>query len=301
MPTKPIIDIDPELLRRSADARIHASTESWDHINKESTGHVPTILGTLVSDGPWAWAIMTHAQPDGSIALPVVTTFEGIEEMYKIIRGQSDVLDAKAMLDVRGEWYDFVEVYARSQVKSTGEVGGNEMVLVLPVTSGSGITGELAWVKADRTQLGKDVPLAAPKDTREIRLHMLERHEELLDAMRVADAAAMAAGFTQGCQSAVRDYVDDTGTLVALDDVDGIRSHYEAFFDRYDVQSAVVLERVVQEWYLFAEVRFEVLAKTGDERGHRLAFHTATLLVPGKDDRFIVQIGHGTDLARLEG
>jgi hypothetical protein len=243
---------------------------------------------------------MTHAQADGSIALPVVTTFEGIEEMYKMIRGHSDVLDAKAMLDVRGEWYDFVEVYARSQVKTTGELGGSEMVLVLPVTSGSGITGELAWVKADRTQLGADVPLAEPKDAREIRLHMLERHEELLDAMRVADPAAMASLFTKGCRSAVRDYVDDTGTLVALDDVDGLQAHYQAFFDRYDLQSVVVLERVVQEWYLFAEVRFEAVAKTGDERGNRLAFHTATLLVPGKDDRFIVQIGHGTDLARLE-
>jgi hypothetical protein len=300
MPTKPVIDIDPELLRRSADARVHAFTEAWDHITKESTGHIPTILATLVPDGPWAWAIMTHAQPDGSIALPVVTTFDGIEEMYKMIRGHSDVLDAKPMLDVRGEWYDFVEVYARNQVKTTGEIGGNEMVLLLPVTSGAGITGELAWVKADRTQLGKDVPLADPKEPLELRLHLLDQHDRMLDALRAGDPGALAPLCTKGCQAALRDYVDDTGTLVALDDVDGLRQHYEAFFARYDVTSIEVLERVVQEWYLFAEIRFEVTAKTGDARGNRFAFNTGTILVPGRDDRFIVQIGHGTDLAPLD-
>src|SRR5262245_29021408 len=74
MLVKPVIDIDPELLRRGAYAGRHAFTESWDHISKESTGHIPTILGTLIPEGPWAWAIMTHSSPDGSINLPVVTS-----------------------------------------------------------------------------------------------------------------------------------------------------------------------------------------------------------------------------------
>jgi len=55
----------------------------------------------------------------------------------------------------------------------------------------------------------------------------------------------------------------------------------------------------VQDWYLFAEVRVEVLVRAGEEQGNTLAFHTATLFVPGKEDRWIVQIGHGTDLARV--
>ena len=97
----------------------------------------------------------------------------------------------------------------------------------------------------------------------------------------------------------MRDYVADTGTITAVEDVDGVRAHWRRFFEWFDVQAVDVMHRVIQEWYLFAELRFEVVARSGPDVGNRLAFHTAHLLVPGKDDRFIVEIGHGSDPARL--
>jgi len=299
MLTKPVIDIDPDLLCRSAEAQVHAAEEGWNHVRLESTGHVPTILGTLVPDGPWAWAIMMIPQPDGSIVLPVHTSHEGIEEMYTMIRGHSDVLGAEPVLEVRGEWYSMHEDVATSQEKATGDVSEREMVLVLPVTNGPGITGELAWVRMDRTLLGKDLPVAEPKSPREIRRHLLGLHNQLMEALRANDADGVVALFSPGCQSAIRDYVEDTGTITGLDDLAGLRNHLRAFFDLYEVQSVELLQRVVEEWYLFAELRVEVTARSGAEEGNRLAFHTATVLVPGKEDKFIVQIGHGTDLARV--
>ena len=107
----------------------------------------------------------------------------------------------------------------------------------------------------------------------------------------------MTKVFSSSCYCAVRDYVEDTGSLAALDDLAGLQSHYEAFFQRFEVQSVEVLERVVQDWYVFAEVRLEVLERSGDDAGTRYAFHTASLFAPGKEDKFIVQIGHGSDLA----
>jgi hypothetical protein len=297
MQTTSVIDIDPELLRRSAAAQVHAFTQAWDHISKESTGHVPTILDTLIPNGPWAWAIVPELQPDGSISMPVQTTHEGIEEMYRMIRGASDVLSAEATIDVQGSWYSFLEVYARSRIKATGEERGMEMVLVLPVNDGPGITGELAWTKLDRAFLGKDLTVAPPRESGEMRRFLLALHEDYLDAMRTHDAAGMAAVFSPSCYSAVRDYVDDTGTLAALDDLAGLEGHYRAFFDRFEVRSVDVLHRVVQDWYVFAEVRVEVTVRSGADAGEDLAFHTASLFAPGKEDKFIVQIGHGTDLA----
>ncbi len=299
MLTKPVIDIDPDLLRRSAEAQVHAAAEGWNHVRLESTGHVPTILETLVPGGPWAWAIMMIPQPDGSIVLPVHTTFEGIEEMYKMIRGHSDVLGSEPVLEIRGEWYAMHEDVATSRTKSDGEVGEREMVLILPVTNGPGITGELAWVRMDRTLLGKDLAVAEPKSTREIRRHLLGLHNQLIEALHANDVDGVVSLFSPGCQSAIRDYVEDTGTITGLDGLDGLREHFGAFFALYEVQSVELLQRVVEEWYLFAELRVEVVARSGAEVGNRLAFHTATLLVPGKEDKFIVQIGHGTDLARL--
>jgi hypothetical protein len=299
MIVKPVIDIDADLLRRSAAAQLHAAAEGWNHVKLESTGHIPTILGTLVQDGPWAWAIMTHTQPDGSIVLPVHSSYEGIEEMYGMIRGHSDVISAEPMLEISGEWYSFHEDVATNKEKATGSVAEREMVLILPTTSGPGITGELAWVRTDRALLGQELPLAEPKSAREMRRHMVSLHDQFLQAFRSHDAAGMAGTFSRGCQSAVRDYVADTGTITGLDDLDGLRSYYEAFFDQYEVQAVDVLQRVAQEWYLFAEVRFEVGVRKDNPDGHRLAFHTASLFVPGREDSFIVHIGHGTDLARM--
>jgi hypothetical protein len=299
MLAKPVIDIDAELLRRSAAAKVHAAVEGWNHVKLESTGHIPTILGTLVTDGPWAWAIMTHTQPDGSIVLPVHTSYEGIEEMYKMIRGHSDVISSDPILEISGEWYSFHEDIATNQEKASGSVGQREIILIMPTTRGGGITGELAWVRTDRALLGKDLPLAEPKSTLEMRRHLVKLHDRFLQALRTNDAEGMAATFSEGCQSAVRDYVVDTGTITGLDGKDGLRGHYEAFFQRYEVQSVDVLERVSQEWYLFSEIRVEADTRDGSRKGDRLAFHTASLFVPGRDDRFIVYIGHGTDLAGM--
>ena len=297
MPTKRVIDIDPDLLRRSAAAGLHAFEQAWTHIEKESTGHVPTILETLTAEAPWAWAIMSHAQPDGSIALPIHTTFEGIEEMYRMIRGHSDVISSEPLLDVRGEWYVMLECVAKNRVKTTGEETERQMVLLLPVTQGSGITGELCWVKMDRDHLGREGAVPEGLSPLQMRRDTLALHDRYLEALRANDSEAMLATFSPGIQSALRDYVLDTGTLVGLDDIEGHRDHYKAFFDAFEVKSADLLQRVVQDWYMFAETRLEVVARGGERRGETLAFHTGALLVSGKNGRFIVQIGHGTDLA----
>ena len=53
------------------------------------------------------------------------------------------------------------------------------------------------------------------------------------------------------------------------------------------------LHRVMQDWYLFAEVRMEM----GDRAGNELAFNAADFFVPARNNQIIVQTGHGTDLA----
>ncbi|HEY6532699.1 MAG TPA: hypothetical protein VIY72_10355 [Acidimicrobiales bacterium] len=121
MLTKPAIDIDPELLRSSAAAGLHAFAQVSDHLTKEETGHIPTILGTLVPGGPWAWAIVPFTQADGSVDLPLKTTYEGIEEMYGVIRGHSDVIGTEVLAEVRGSWFVFAEAYSHIKVKETGE------------------------------------------------------------------------------------------------------------------------------------------------------------------------------------
>ena len=55
--------------------------------------------------------------------------------------------------------------------------------------------------------------------------------------------------------SAVRDYVEDTGTLTALVGLKAHADYFGAFFDKFEVVSAEPLYRVAEDWYVFAEVR----------------------------------------------
>jgi hypothetical protein len=53
------------------------------------------------------------------------------------------------------------------------------------------------------------------------------------------------------------------------------------------------MDRVVQEGYVFAEIRFTMRRRDGS--GETVGFHTAEFFVPGRDARFMVRIGHGTE------
>jgi hypothetical protein len=244
MLTKPLIDVDPDLLRRSASSQLHAFHEVADHLTKEETGHIPTILGTLVPDGPWAWAIVPFTKEDGSVDLPLKTTYEGIEEMYGIIRGHSDVLGTEILAEVRGTWYVFAHAYSHMRVRETGEENWHENVLMLPVTSGPGITGEIAFWNMGREMLGKNLPLAPALSPLDMRRNLIALHDRYLNGLREADADAMVDVFSPSAQAGIRDYVADTGTLVHLDDLDGMRLHHQNLFERFDVRAVDVLERV---------------------------------------------------------
>ena len=295
MSTRRVIDIDPELLQRSAAAAVHAAAQATAHMEAEAkcideSGFAP-LLATLTEDEPYAWAIKPELLADGSVRVPIETTREGVERWYRIIRGQSNVLGFEPLVEVRGNWYTFAEGISRGRVIDTGVESATETVLLLPVTSGPGITGELCWWRME--------PPGEPAADLQRRRDQLARHDRLVDALRTANADALLDTADDGFQSAVRDYVDDTGTLISLDGRDAHRAHYERFFDKYEVCSVELLDRVVQAWFVFAELRFTVRPRQGAEAGRTIAFHTAEFLITTADGRFIARIGHGTDPASI--
>ncbi len=95
-------------------------------------------------------------------------------------------------------------------------------------------------------------------------------------------------------QSGVRDYVTESGALTQLVGKAANRDYYSAFSDKFEILRVDLLDRVVQDWYVFAEVRMTVRPRGG---GPILAFHIAEFYVAANDGRFFVRIGHGTDPA----
>jgi hypothetical protein len=113
-----------------------------------------------------------------------------------------------------------------------------------------------------------------------------------LDALRTSNVDGILDVLHDGVASALRDYVNDTGTLTQLEGKDAHRAYYQSFFDKYQVQSIQPLALVTDEWYVFAELRMTVVPQGG---GGALAYHTAEYFIPSKDGRFIARIGHGTE------
>ncbi|HEY6533398.1 MAG TPA: nuclear transport factor 2 family protein [Acidimicrobiales bacterium] len=294
-----VIDIDPELLQRSADAALHAAEQGIVHMEAEYRGEIGPLMDTLVAQEPLAYAIRPVINADGSVEIPVETTRARIHDWYVQVRGASDMLPGWSLIEIRGEWYSFTEQITRARLKNGApEIYETEVILLLPVTTDPGITGELCWHRTPTISLGTDPERVADERNRpDLRRELLECHDRHLDALRSGDVDGLVELLDDGAQAAIRDYVDDTGTLVALRGAAEHRAHYERFFETFDVVGIDLLHRVVQEWYLFHEVRLTVQRRAGADAGAQLSFRLAEFVIPTADGRMMVRIGHGTDPA----
>jgi hypothetical protein len=289
-----VIDIDADLLRESSAAALHAAEQTQIHIDAEFVGRIPELMETLRSEGPYAYSIMPHVRRDGTVALPILSTAEEIHDAYTMIRGTSDLLSVDPLVEIRGAWYTFQEATSVGRPKNTRIAEDNLTLGLFPVSTGKGITGELVWVVKPRAELGANVRAGdEDKSTWELRREVLALHKRYLQALGEADVDTIVDCLSDGVASAVRDYVDDTGKLASMEGKDAHRSYYQSFFDAYTVQSIDTLDQVVQDSYVFTELRFTASPRV--DGADPVAFHTAEFHVVGGDGHFIARIGHGTD------
>ena len=292
-----VVDIDPELLRAGAAWAGHAARQGALHTIPEYDADVPAIMETLVPDGPYAWMIFPQVV-DGVPRLPILTTREEVSKGYEMCWTMTRMLGIRNVIDLRGTWYVFAEQLSHNRSPGGQETRG-ELVTLLTTTSIDvpGINGEICWARKARSELGTDRPAQppAPLPDNQLRLQLLDLHDRYIEALRAGDVDAMLAEMDEAVQSPVRDYVEDTGALIGLDGIAAHREHWTSFFAKYEVRLADVLDRVAQEWYLFAEVRLTVRERGG--QGRTLAFHTAEMFIPAHDGRVIARLGHGTDPA----
>ena len=81
------IDTDPTFLRQLGEITAHSYDQSITHIEAEMKGVIPELMETLTENGPYGYTITPEVLADGGVKLPVISTREGIEEAYKMIRG----------------------------------------------------------------------------------------------------------------------------------------------------------------------------------------------------------------------
>jgi hypothetical protein len=285
-----------DLFDQIADATRHATDQAQIHIVGEIKGLIPELMETLTPEGPYAYTILPEVHPDGSVRLPTITTSEGIRECYHMVRGASELLSVSALTEIRGTWYTFQDSISRVERRDSGKRGASQTAAIFPSGKGSGITGELVWLRKPRSALGGPIPAsdAEPLAEMYVREQVFQLHEQYVDAFRRGDVEGVLATFNDGIASATRDYVNDTGTIGELQGKAAHRAYYEALFDRYEILSVESWDRVAEEWYVFAELRVTAVRR-GGAASDRVAFNRAEFFVPANDGRFIARIGHGTD------
>jgi hypothetical protein len=297
-----VIKIDAELLRKSALAAAHVAEQTRAHIESEYDRHVPTIMETLKADGPYGYMIFPQVLPDGAVKLPILTTWDEVRQGYEAAWQVSHMLALESVMELRGAWYAFHEALSTVRLVDSGEVVKTQIAVLMTASNpdAKGITGEICWARAPRARLGSgaddaEADVSTNADEMMRRLQLTELHDRYLESLRAADLTGLLSVMNDGVQSSARNYVDDTGALIGLESIEALGVYYQSFFDKYELLSVDLLQRVAQEWYLFAETRFTVRPRAG--AGGPLAFHTAEIFAPAKDGRFIAHLGHGADPA----
>ncbi|MET0238502.1 MAG: hypothetical protein ABW184_01270 [Sphingobium sp.] len=287
---------------KDLDIRVRNGAIGWRHIESEYLDVVEDILDTLVPDGPYAYTVSpgTVAAADG-YAIPAgtiphqtfVSTKQGLRESYESLHRFSAVRGMEAIAEVRGDWYTFFYGLGEGLVKPTGQIVYSPTILLFPTMGKDGITGELFW---SRTGVGacydggREGPLA-------VQTAILAKHEGLLEALRNADAAAVASFYDPGAQIGIRDYLDDAPTLVDLHSADEFKHYLERFFARFRIVDIGVVQRLVQDWFVFCELLWVV--EDRQNPGRTLSFYTADHGEMRSDGLLATRIGFGTDAVTL--
>src|SRR5207249_3235643 len=154
----------------------------------------------------------------------ILRTREEVRAGYVIIHDKAILTGLVPLTEIHGDWYTFVDGIGSGIQKATGEAGESDSLILFPTGDVEGITGELFWNR--HPPFGEDAAPALGASVAGGRRACLEAHERFLAALRGADAASLASLMDEGVQTAVRNYVDDTGTLTALDGKAEFRPFY---------------------------------------------------------------------------
>jgi hypothetical protein len=262
----------------------------WDHIRAEWTQDVQQVIDTLATDAPLAWTFAAPKDDDGSFFFLAGTTVDGIREQYEWLRESIELHDWDALLELRQGWYTMAQGVCTLTRLPDGVESKGETVTMFPVGD-DGILGELQVTTVGRMSDG-----CLPSDGGALpvkRLAVLAAHDDYLDALRAGAVDRIVAAHAPKGAVAIRSYLEDASSLLNVQDLDGLRAYFTAFYERFEVRDLGFVLRVAEPWYVFAELHWTVEERAGAKR--TLEFCTAELSPVDPEGRYWVRTGAGTD------
>ena len=300
-----------------AKAAARASYLSWRHLRSEYVQDIDTVLATIETDGPWTWTLPGDAMaatptdgggddddetlapltvPNEVLTYVSATNMNEIRQQYVEMRKTVELWDWISMTDIRSSWYTLTHGVGSLTEKPLNTEFQVESVTLFPIGV-NGILGEvqIGALANERINRWPETPSKnnkMPMPAKRLQATLL--HNEFMDALRAQDVARILATMRPNVATAIRSYLTDEYTVVNAEGSSELGAYYEALFERFNVKEIRLVNRVVESWFIFAELHWIMEYRSGERAGNVVEFCTADVAPIDPEGKFWVRTGAGT-------
>ncbi len=274
------------------EAVLQSLKTSEGHVNAE---YVDDLTGTLasVSREP-RYAMMPEP---GRVA--VITDNDGVVKFYNDSREAFTPGASRMVAQIATDWYVFYENVPTRLTKADGKVHTLHTTTLFPKAP-DGIRGEILWERYVTSEAPSGLLQleGAAAHVPGVKVRNLDVHEQFLGALVRGDRERIAALLDDNCIWAVRSYLPDAAAK-PMATAQGARealSLIDRWLAAYTLERVSVLNRLVTEWYVFAEELLVVGEKGGRGRPRRRQYRKASFYPISPAGRIQGELGYGTDL-----
>lgn len=257
-----------------------------DHIMKSMKSYEP-MFTSLIVDPKSIDPRFLVPLPGISESGPGLTRCHTPDEQkafYLESRKRMNIADAQLFTSVGSDWFAFIHLIVTMRSPSSGELTDCEALGLLPVTPDEEtIAGEIGLTFPPYAKQG-DAPGAPALE----RASTLRVHLAWLDGLNSRDPEKMRSAYADGVIATIYNPLD--GSVVERGGAQSVASFYEDLFDAYPSVSVDVVMRIIDRWYVFTELRWQV----ADGSGSQSWFRTADIAVVNPDNKIVTHLGLGT-------
>jgi hypothetical protein len=285
-----------------AHAAERAAELSWRHLHAEFSQDIEKVLATLATSEPLSWTLPDQFDRfPGPLHFLSAVTLDEIRHEYELLRQDVEIWGWEALNEIRQGWYVLTHGVTTIKTLSTGETSRGETVTMFPVGR-DGILGEvqIGGVGTFRENRWPEVPSSADDvPLPQKRLEALALHNQYVEDLRNENVSGLGAAHPEESAATIRNYLTDESTVLNATGRGEIEAYFSELFRKYKVQDVRLVNRIVESWYVFAELHWIVEERGGDRR--TLEFCTAETSPLDPQGRFWVRTGAGTDPIQYAG
>ncbi|SKC03176.1 nuclear transport factor 2 family protein [Sphingopyxis flava] len=295
-------DVRPE---GEAASVIHSIGMAEWHIGAEETNDVERVVKSL-SEKNTLHARRNFDDPAYDI---LDTEYDQPRVRYRGSRDYSETVHSTSFRQVATDWYLFSErswlvrpVTADETGRHVGEAYRAEG-LVLVHTESDGIIGEMVLTRDAVAARPTAFPGLEADYTRDLET-ALHRHDALLAAYVDGNIDTILESFANDYSMLARNYFSPGPHAVDFKGSQEVRGHLSNMFSAVDVLGVTVLNRIVTEWYIFAEMDWRIRVKapledSGAESGNVAHYRTTAMYRRSGNGRLAGELGYGTPIRTL--